>query len=86
MAGVIISGLNSSEVSSLRSASSGIWFVYDPQVYSDCPHDDGISHVSVLISIRSNGIAQILIDVESVSENNQGIWVSYQGTQWKKIL
>lgn len=87
MAGNVFSLLSTSITNELRAAPPGVWFVYDPTKYLDCPHDSGIAHSSMLISVNNLGIkCQALIDVESVSTNNQGIWVSYQAQIWKKIL
>ena len=71
----------------LRTAPPGVWFVYDPTKFTDNPYNSGINHTSMLISVNSAGYkCHVLIDVESVSTNNQGIWVSYQAQIWKKIL
>lgn len=87
MAGNIFSILNISITNELKNAPSGVWFVYNPTEFTDCPYGSGITHSSVLISINNIGYkTQVLIDVESVSTNNQGIWISYQSQIWRKIL
>lgn len=75
---------------SLKGAPSGIWFVYSPATFSDNPYPYNTDHCSMLITagdVNAPGSTHgsILIDIESVSEF-QGIYRSYSGQPWKKIL
>ena len=87
VAGLNFAILRATVTNDLRTAPSGVWFIYEPSKFSDSPYNSGFDHTSMLISVNNAGYkCHVLIDVESVSTNNQGIWVSYQSQIWKKIL